>query len=165
MGGIWDLGQCVESWAKGDLAGTRPYPKDLAPGWEDLILRGFSEGRGPVEIWISLPMMNGKRRLTRAMWKRFIETDEYFAAVVAYGMDLYLAYWERIGRTKLGDRNFNHVMWYMNMKNRHAWRDRIEQSVTQETRKKFAKQPDSKEWLNKFKPKSSGARKQARKPH
>ncbi len=163
---IWDLGQAAESWAKGDLYATRPQPEDLAPGWEEMMLKGFSEGRGPAEIWVALPMMNGKRRLTRVTWKRFIEKDEYFAAVVSFGKDLYRAYWERLGRVHIKDKDFNHVMWFMNMKNRHKWRDRLEQTIPEDMgRKVFAKQPDSKEWLDKFKPKSSGARKQARKPH
>lgn len=167
MAGIWDLGQAAESWAKGNLTATKPQFEDLPDGWETMILSGFAEGRGPVEVWLSIPMQNGKRRLTRAFWNKFIKENEYFAAVVDFGLEIYEAWWVARGREKLEERDFNHVLYYMNMKNRHGWRDKIEHEHKKEIRRKFAKKPDDTEWLQTHKPKTngSGRHKQARKPH
>lgn len=42
------------------------------------------------------------------------------------GMQLYQTWWTEQGRTSLRDREFNHVLWYMQMKNRFGWRDTVD---------------------------------------
>ncbi len=167
MAGIWDLGSVAESWRKGNLRATKPEFEDMVEDWENIVLQGFAEGRSPVQVWMAIPMNNGKRRLTRALWEKWLNENSYFAAVVEFGLELYEAWWVEEGRKNLGAKEYNHVLWYMNMKNRHGWRDKIEHQHKKEVRRKFAKKPDDSEWLKTHKPKpnGSGRRKPARKPH
>jgi hypothetical protein len=56
--------------------------------------------------------------------------DEYpeIADTLKRAEELSAAWWEKMGRTHLAVREFNAALWYMNMKNRFKWSDRIEQS-------------------------------------
>ena len=49
-----------------------------------------------------------------------------FFKAIKRGEQLSLAWWESEGRRSLREKEFNHVLWYMNMKNRHGWRDKQE---------------------------------------
>ena len=51
-----------------------------------------------------------------------------FSDAIKRGKALSLAWWESQGR-RLDAKDFNHVLWYMNMKNRHGWRDKQEVEV------------------------------------
>lgn len=47
-----------------------------------------------------------------------------FSKSVKIGDRLSEAWWLEQGRTNLKERDFNYTGWYMNMKNRHGWKDK-----------------------------------------
>lgn len=61
------------------------------------------------------------------LWK-WAEEHPEFSEAIKSAQRLALAWWEEQGRVNLeeGEKKFNHVLWYMNMKNRHGWADKQE---------------------------------------
>lgn len=49
-----------------------------------------------------------------------------FGDAVKRGVENSEAWWINQGRIALRERDFNHVLWYMNMKNRFGWADKQE---------------------------------------
>jgi len=60
---------------------------------------------------------------TLYLWR---ENYSEFSEAIKKGEDLSRAWWMKQGRINLKDREFNPGLWFMNMKNRHAWKDKIE---------------------------------------
>lgn len=82
----------------------------------------MSEGAGINEIAPEI----GLSRETIYKWCN-TDSDIYnkeFADMIEHGKELCLAWWERQGRINLENKEFNSTLWYMNMKNRHGWRDK-----------------------------------------
>jgi len=79
----------------------------------------MAEGMAKVEICAEL----GIHYDTFLAWQS--EHPE-FGEAVKFGDKLSEAWWLKQGRISLKDRDFNYTGWYMNMKNRHGWRDKQE---------------------------------------
>jgi hypothetical protein len=65
-------------------------------------------------------------RVSKQTIYNWAEEHPEFLDSLNEGRALCEAWWERQGRENLKDKDFNHVLWYMNMKNRHGWRDKHE---------------------------------------
>ena len=57
------------------------------------------------------------------LWERWLEEEPEFSKLIKYGQLLSLAWWKSHGRKELKNKEFNNVLWYMNMKNRFGWSD------------------------------------------
>lgn len=79
----------------------------------------MTEGASMVEIAAEI----GVNKTTLYEWEK---AHEEFSNALKKGRAFSEAWWVREGRTNLKDRNFNHVLWYMNMKNRFGWKDKQE---------------------------------------
>ena len=63
---------------------------------------------------------------------RWVKEIPKFTEAVKIGTQLSRMWWERQGRLSLRDKDFNHGLWYMNMKNRFGWTDRYEGNLTRD---------------------------------
>ena len=80
-------------------------------------------GASKVEVCVAL----GITRQTLNQWSKDPSKQEFVDALER-GSEWSEAWWTEKGRTSLYDRNFNHALWYMNMKNRFGWKDKTEHS-------------------------------------
>lgn len=90
-------------------------PKD----WEKKVIDLMTEGASDVEIKAELSLCNDT-------FARFLKEEPLFSETIKRGRALCESWWQREGRTNLRNREFNSVLWYMNMKNRFGWKDKQE---------------------------------------
>ena len=57
----------------------------------------------------------------------FEQRHPEFAETIKKGKQLSKAWWLKLGRKSLRDKDFNYGGWFMNMKNRFQWADRNKQ--------------------------------------
>lgn len=80
----------------------------------------------------SLAEVSAEIGITRETLNQWRHSNEKFSDAVKNGIELSRAWWERKGRVNLENKDFNATLWYMNMKNRHGWADKVEKK--QETK-------------------------------
>jgi DNA-binding XRE family transcriptional regulator len=107
------------------MAGGRPsiYTDDMPQRVIDLMAEGASITEVAAELGVS------KDTLYR--WEKD-DTKQAFSDAIKRGRELSEAWWTGLGRLELYNGKFNHVLWYMNMKNRFGWSDKVEQKDTSE---------------------------------
>jgi hypothetical protein len=98
-------------------------PTKYKPEMCDQVIEMMAEGASKTEVAACL----GINRETLNRWSK--EIDE-FSNAVKNGELLSQAWWEKEGRVSLRDKDFNATLWYMNMKNRHGWTDKVEKKQT-----------------------------------
>lgn len=101
-------------------------PSKFRPEMCEIIIEMMREGASKTEVCAKL----GISRETMNQWRN-PESEYYhesFSDALKEGESLSKAWWLEQGRKNLQNKNFNYVGWYMNMKNRHGWRDRQEVS-------------------------------------
>jgi hypothetical protein len=102
---------------------------ELPNGWKDALIELYEEGGSDVEARGVLMQMRGK--MSTDLWERWLREEPEFAETIKKGRSLSAAWWEKQGREGLRVREFNAVLWYMNMKNRFGWRDKHEVGGTE----------------------------------
>lgn len=68
--------------------------------------------------------------ISNDLYTRLLEEDKEFSVTIKKGLALSHAWWEKLGRENLFNKDFSATLWYMNMKNRFNWRDRQEVDAT-----------------------------------
>lgn len=111
------------------MAGRPKVHLDLPNDWKRQVLSMYGEGASDVEVKAWIYQVRGS--LSNDLWERWIEEEPEFSETIKTGKVLSEAWWSRIGRTSLGDKDFSYTGWYMNMKNRFGWRDK--QEIDQKT--------------------------------
>lgn len=101
------------------MAGGRP--SDYEPRFAQIAHELLFEGASLHEVGWHL------RRSMQTIYE-WMEKFPEFGEAVKTGRDGSKGWWEREGRLALRDKEFNSTLWYMNMKNRHGYRDKTEES-------------------------------------
>lgn len=94
---------------------------DLPDGWQLEILSLYEEGASDTIVKKHIYKMRGNK-FSNHLWNAWLRDSAEFAEVIETGRVLSQAWWEEKGKA-VGDRSFNSVLWYMNMKNRFGWSD------------------------------------------
>lgn len=81
---------------------------------------------GASDVEIRAQVLGG---ICHETWTRFIDEDKEFSETIKKARVLCEAWWQSKGRTELENQKFSYTGWYMNMKNRFGWRDKVEQNT------------------------------------
>jgi RPA family protein len=94
-------------------------PTDYKPEYCQVLIDLMSEGASITEVAAEI----GVNKSTIYEW---VKNFEDFSDAKKIGEQLSEAWWEKAGRKNLATKEFNATLWYMNMKNRHGWKDKVE---------------------------------------
>ena len=101
--------------------GGRPTKYD--PALIPAMLKEFAKGASKNEVAV---FTLGISKDTFYQW---VKKNKEFSDSVKLGEALSEAWWMRSGRQNLENKDFSATLWYMNMKNRHGWRDKQETKI------------------------------------
>lgn len=87
--------------------------------WQAYIVDQMAQGASKQEIKAEL-------RVSNTLHTRLMEEEGEYAELIKLGEQYSEGWWMRQGRENLMTKSFNAVLWYMNMKNRHGWRDSVD---------------------------------------
>lgn len=96
---------------------TSNLPKD----WDKIVNELYAVGASDVEIRTRIKISND-------LFYRLLKEDKVFSEIIKKGRELSQSWWEKQGRLNLENSKFNHVLWYMNMKNRFRkdWNEKVD---------------------------------------
>ena len=107
------------------MAGGRPKSKlNLTEQQINDIYELYTEGASDVEVKAFIHLVRGS--FSNDLWDRWLNEEDIFSETIKRGRLLSEAYWEKLGRKNLMNQKFNYTGWYMNMKNRFKWTDRVD---------------------------------------
>lgn len=98
-------------------------PSKYRPEYCEKVITLMREGLSKTEVCAELDISWD----TLARWQKEIAE---FSEAIKKGQKLSEAWWMRLGRENLYNKDFKHQLYYMNMKNRFGWCDRQESKVT-----------------------------------
>ena len=99
----------------------------LPENWYNEILNLYKVGASDVEIKALIYEWRG--RFSNDLWDRWLKEELEFSETIKMGRMISQAWWTRQGRTNLTGGDFSYTGWYMNMKNRFGWTDRVDQTT------------------------------------
>lgn len=99
----------------------------LPEGWENEIKRLYEEGGSDVEVKALIHGWRGS--FSNDLWDRWLKDYVIFSETIKNGRLLSEAWWVRNGRINLKDKDFSYTGWYMQMKNRFFWTDRVDNTT------------------------------------
>jgi hypothetical protein len=110
------------------MARPKESIEKLPQGWQSEILELYKEGGSDVEVKALIYEWRG--RFSNDLWDRWLAQEPEFSEIIKNGRGLSEAWWTTQGRVNLQNNRFNHVLWYMNMKNRFNWTDKQQMDHT-----------------------------------
>jgi hypothetical protein len=102
---------CEQKMADGHKSRKVFDEKDI-----DMVLNILKEGGSIISVAAAL-------HISREMIYKWKERDEVFRETIQKGIVYSEAWWQNQGKGSLRDKDFNCVLWYMNMRNRFGWCD------------------------------------------
>lgn len=94
-------------------------PTDYNSEYCKSVSEWLREGYSIVEIAYELNV----HRDTIYQW---MKVHSEFSDIIKKGKDHSEAWWTLQGKNNIHNKEFNSTLWYMNMKNRHGWKDKSE---------------------------------------
>lgn len=102
-----------------DVGRPKKTTSDFPDTWKDDIIALMRYGASRAEVYALLDISD-------KTFARLLREDKEFLRTIKYGERLSRSWWENMARTHLKNKEFNSVLWYMNMKNRFGWADKTE---------------------------------------
>jgi hypothetical protein len=93
------------------------------PNWKTIISENYAKGRTDERIRRDL-RMGDAMMLSQEVFARFLEEIPEFSLAIKTGREASKLWWLETGQDNLWCEDFSPTLWFMNMKNRHAWRDK-----------------------------------------
>lgn len=112
------------------MAGGRPNETldSLPKEWYKKVLNLYLKGASDVEVKALIYEMRGT--FSNDLWYRWINEEPEFSETIKKGRMLSEAWWYKNGRIHLENKEFNYTGWYMQMKNRFGWADKVNNDIT-----------------------------------
>lgn len=98
-------------------------PTKYTPEMCQIVVSLMGEGASKAEVAAELG-------ISRQCMNEWTENNQDFSDAIKEGEALSEAWWLKKGRVNLENKDFSATLWYMNMKNRHGWKDRHEVAGT-----------------------------------
>lgn len=100
---------------------------DLPKEWYKEVLELYSDGGSDVEVKALIYGWRGS--FSNDLWNRWMAEEPEFSETIKTGKILSESWWAKSGRKNLSNKEFSYTGWYMNMKNRFGWTDRVDNTT------------------------------------
>tara|TARA_R110002072_G_scaffold53579_1_gene141332 strand:- start:1365 stop:1769 length:405 start_codon:yes stop_codon:yes gene_type:complete len=105
-----------------DVGRPQKTTKEFPEGWEKHIIELSNEGASITEIVSYL-------EISKNTLVAMTERNDEFLITIKKCKQLCETWWEKKGRKNMENKDFNATLWYMNMRNRFGWADKVKQDV------------------------------------